>query len=258
MKARKKTVILIAIALLDCMLGGFLINGILKENRREKTVEIKTSSNYVDETVTNVTNDILITLEAEKISKELESASKNVTQKLNAESQAKAKEQEEKANTTKQNNSNNNQTTNVKKQNTTTNVTYKNMTIAQIAAKLNKSLKSDLAGKGNLIASYSVSKGVDPFVATAIMLVETGCNSGNCSRLVKACNNVGGMVGGSGCNGYMSFETLDTGIKKFIDNLAKNYYAQGLNTPEKMNPKYAASKTWSSQVNSYVAQLQKN
>lgn len=123
---------------------------------------------------------------------------------------------------------------------------------------MNKSLKSDLSGKGNLIATYSIKKGVDPFVATAIMLVETGCSSGNCSRLVKACNNVGGMVGGSGCNGYMSFETLDIGIKKFIDNLAKNYYAQGLNTPEKMNPKYAASKTWSSQVNNYVAQLKKN
>lgn len=254
MKARKKTVLLIAIALLDCMLGGFLINGILKENKREKNVEIKTSSNYVDETVTNVKNDILIALEAEKISKELESVSKNVTQKTNLEEQTKNKETEKKV-VKKQNSQTNATKTN---KNTISNVTYKNMTTQQIATKLNKSLKSDLSGKGNLIATYSISKGVDPFVATAIMLVETGCNSGNCSRLVKACNNVGGMVGGSRCNGYMSFETLDIGIKKFIDNLAKNYYAQGLNTPEKMNSKYAASKTWSSQVNSYVEQLKKN
>ncbi len=92
MKARKKTVLLIAIALLDCMLGVFLINGILNENRREKIVDIKTSSNYVDDTVINVKNDILVTLEAEKISKELESASKNVTQKLNSENQEKTTE----------------------------------------------------------------------------------------------------------------------------------------------------------------------
>lgn len=249
MKARKKTVILIAIAILDCMLGAFLIKGILSETNREKVVEIKTSSNYIDDTVSNVKNDLLVTLEAEKISKELESASENVTQKLNNEV---SKEDNVKKVDNSQNNTNN-QTTK-----STTQKSYNGLTTEQIAAKLNKSLKSDLAGKGNLIATYSVQKGVDPFVATAIMLVETGCNSGNCSRLVKACNNVGGMVGGSGCNGYMSFETLDIGIKKFIDNLAKNYYAQGLNTPEKMNSKYAASKTWSSQVNNYVAQLKKN
>ena len=259
MKARKKTVLLIAIALLDCMLGAFLINGILNENRREKIVDIKTSSNYVDDTVTNVKNDILVTLEAEKISKELESASKNVTQKLNSENQAKTIEKSSETNKTTVTKKETSNAATSNKQTTTTNQkSYKGMTTDQIAAKLNKFLKSDLAGKGNLIATYSVSNGVDPFVATAIMLVETGCNSGNCSRLVKACNNVGGMVGGSGCNGYMSFETLDVGIKKFIDNLAKNYYAQGLDTPEKMNPKYAASKTWSVQVNTYVAKLQKN
>lgn len=259
MKARKKTVLLIAIALLDCMLGVFLINGILNENRREKIVDIKTSSNYVDDTVINVKNDILVTLEAEKISKELESASKNVTQKLNSENQEKTTEKSSETNKTTVTKKETSNATTSNKQTTTTNQkSYKGMTTDQIAAKLNKSLKSDLAGKGNLIATYSVSKGVDPFVATAIMLVETGCNSGICSRLVKACNNVGGMVGGSGCNGYMSFETLDMGIKKFIDNLAKNYYAQGLDTPEKMNPKYAASKTWSAQVNNYVAQLKKN
>ena len=259
MKARKKTVLLIAIALLDCMLGAFLINGILNENCREKIVDIKASSNYVDDTVTNVKNDILVTLEAEKISKELESASKNVTQKLNSENQAKTTEKSLETNkTTVTKKEISNAATSNKQATTTNQKLYKGMTTNQIAAKLNKSLKSDLAGKGNLIATYSVGKGVDPFVATAIMLVETGCNSENCSRLVKACNNVGGMVGGSGCNGYMSFETLDMGIKKFIDNLAKNYYAQGLDTPEKMNPKYAASKTWSAQVNNYVAQLKKN
>lgn len=132
-------------------------------------------------------------------------------------------------------------------------IVYDGMTLDQLAKKLNKSLKSDLKNKGYLIASYSIKKGVDPYVATAIMLHETGCEYG-CSTLVKKCNNVGGMKG-SGCGSYSAFSSLDTGIKKFINNLANNYYAKGLNTPAKMNKKYAADKSWSKKVNAYVKKI---
>ena len=135
-------------------------------------------------------------------------------------------------------------------------IVYDGLTLNQLSDKLNRSLKSDLTGKGQLVASYSLAKGVDPYVATAIMLHETGCEWG-CSRLVKECNNVGGQKG-SGCGSYSYFSSLDTGIKKFIDNLAKNYYAKGLNTPEKMNKKYATSKTWSTKVNKYVTKIKSN
>lgn len=130
---------------------------------------------------------------------------------------------------------------------------YDNLTMEELSSKIDKSLKSTLTGKGELIASYSLEKGVDPYMATAIILHETGCNW-ECSYLVKACNNVGGQKG-SGCGSYSAFPSLDEGIKAFIDNLSKNYVSKGLTTPELINPKYAASTTWAVKVNGYIAKI---
>ena len=52
---------------------------------------------------------------------------------------------------------------------------YKGMTLDEVANQINKSLKNDISGKGMVIASKSIELGVDPFVATAIILHETGC-----------------------------------------------------------------------------------
>ena len=134
---------------------------------------------------------------------------------------------------------------------------YEGMTIDELAEKLNRSLGTGyIAGKGYLIASQCIEKGVDPYVAVAIMLHETGCKY-NCSTLVKTCNNVGGQKGSPGCNGgsYKAFATLDDGIIGFIDNLQRNYYSRGLNTIEKIAPKYAASSAWPTKIRNYVDQI---
>ena len=47
---------------------------------------------------------------------------------------------------------------------------------------------------------------------------------------------------------------MEDGIRGFIDNLA-GYYAKGLDTPEKMNPRYAASNTWAMKVRNYMSQI---
>ena len=135
-------------------------------------------------------------------------------------------------------------------------IVYDGMTMNELAAKLNRSLNSTISGKGELIASYSLERGVDPYLAVSIMLLETGCKW-TCSYLTRVCNNVGGMKGSPGCGGgsYKQFATLDEGIKKFIDNLANNYYAYGLTTPEAMNKKYAESTTWAMKVNNYISQV---
>lgn len=130
---------------------------------------------------------------------------------------------------------------------------YDGMTIEELANKLDRSLKNELSGKGYLYASYSLEKGVDPYLAVAISLEETGCNW-NCSRLVKTCNNVGGMKG-KGCGSYGAFRTLDDGIKAFIDNIARNYVAYGLTTADTMNPKYAENPAWSTNVNRYITKI---
>lgn len=132
-------------------------------------------------------------------------------------------------------------------------IVYDGLTMDQLVEKLNRSLKNELSGYGYLYASYCLETGVDPYIAVAISLHETGCN-GTCSTLMRECNNVGGQKGSPVCGsgGYREFETLEDGIKGFIDNLANNYFGIGLNTPELMNKKYAASTTWATQVNNYV------
>ena len=130
---------------------------------------------------------------------------------------------------------------------------YDGMTVEELASKLDRSLKNELSGKGYLYASYSLEKGVDPYLAVAISLEETGCNW-NCSRLVKTCNNVGGMKG-KGCGSYGAFASLDDGIRAFIDNIYRNYVAYGLRTADEMNPKYAANPAWSTNVNAYIKKI---
>ena len=128
---------------------------------------------------------------------------------------------------------------------------YDGMTLNELSAKLNRSLKGVLANKGNLIATRCLKYGVDPYVAVAIMLHETGC-SYRCSSLSTKYYNFGGMKGGKG---YMHFASIDAGINKFIDNLYYGYYKKGLNTPEKMNKKYAESTSWSIKINEYVNKI---
>lgn len=135
-------------------------------------------------------------------------------------------------------------------------IVYDGMTMSELSEKLNRSMKSTIAGKGELLASYTIEKGVDPYIALSIMLLETGCNW-TCSYLTRVCNNVGGMKGAPGCDGgsYKAFATIDEGIMKFVDNLANNYYAYGLTTPEAMNKKYAESNEWAMKVNRYISQV---
>ena len=132
-------------------------------------------------------------------------------------------------------------------------VVYDGLTMEELSAKLDRSLNSTLSGYGSTFASYAVELGMDPYLAVAIVLHETGCKWG-CSGLVQSCNNIGGQKG-SGCNGYQYFQTLEEGIKGYMDNLYYNYYSQGLTTPELMNSKYAQSTTWAERVNNYIYQI---
>lgn len=138
-------------------------------------------------------------------------------------------------------------------------IVYDDMTLTELSEKIERSLNSTVSGYGTLFASYSLEKGVDPYLAVAIMLHETGCKW-ECSALAKYCNNVGGQKGSPSCNGgaYRSYPTLEDGIKGFIDNLSKNYIEKGLTTPEQIGPKYAASISWASKINAYIKSIKAN
>ncbi len=137
---------------------------------------------------------------------------------------------------------------------------YESMTLEELGEKINRSLGNDIvAGKGPLIAAECINKGVDPYIATAILLHETGCGV-RCSSLARNCYNFGGQKGSPGCNGgaYKQFSSIDEGLVGLISNLHKNYFSQGLNTVERIGPKYAESNTWVGKINWYVEKIRNN
>ena len=135
---------------------------------------------------------------------------------------------------------------------TTRKVIWDDLTVEELTLKLNKNLYSDLEGTGEHFARYTEETGLDPYLAVAIVNLETGCKWG-CSTLARSCNNIGGIKGSPSCNGgsYKRFDTLEEGIKSYLDLVYYNYYSVGLDTAEKMNPKYAESTSWAFKVNNY-------
>ena len=130
-------------------------------------------------------------------------------------------------------------------------IIYDNLTLTELINKLNKNLNSTLTNTGIYFAKYYQNTGLDPYLAVAIVLHETGCYW-NCSKLVTENYNIGGL---RGVNGYMKFNTLEEGINGFLDILYNNYYSKGLTTPELINPKYASSTTWSEKINNYIEKI---
>ena len=58
---------------------------------------------------------------------------------------------------------------------------FEGFTLEELGAKIDRNFGDEyIAGKGELIASYCIEKGVNPYIATAIILHETGC--GRASR----------------------------------------------------------------------------
>ena len=131
---------------------------------------------------------------------------------------------------------------------------YNGMTMEELTAKINRSLGGILAGHGDIIASHSLELGVDPYVATAIMIHETGNGTSN---IANNCYNFGGQ-NGSGCGAYKRYNTIEEGLRGIIDNLYRNYYAYGLNTIESIGHKYAESTEWPAKIHWYVNKISAN
>ena len=135
-------------------------------------------------------------------------------------------------------------------------IIYEGMTMTELTNKLNKSLNDYLANTGYYFAKYTRDTGMDPYLSVAIVLLETGCKW-KCSSLTYECNNIGGLKGGKSCNGksYSRYDTLEEGIDSYLNIIYNNYYLKGLDTPEKMGPKYAYSTAWAEKVNNYIKEI---
>ena len=97
---------------------------------------------------------------------------------------------------------------------------WKGESAEKISKKLDKYLHSSLKGKSKFITEYSIKVGLDPYLAAAVMLQETGCYW-TCSYLTRVCYNVAGNKGTPSCNGgsYRKFKSMDDGIKFAINKL---------------------------------------
>ena len=81
------------------------------------------------------------------------------------------------------------------------------------------------------IQKRAIEYGIDWRIAVAISRWETGNFT---SSIYQNKNNVGGLY----CRGFLSYETLDEGVEAFVSNLKRNYFDMGLDTLEKIQPKY--------------------
>jgi len=135
--------------------------------------------------------------------------------------------------------------------------TFNGESSEEITSKINRYLNSTLKDKGEFIVDYSLEVGLDPYLAAAVMLQETGCYW-TCSKLVTSCNNVGGNKGKPSCNGgsYRKFDTIEDGIR-FAINKLNSYYQKGYTKPSQINPYYASDKTWYQKVENYINKLKK-
>lgn len=113
-----------------------------------------------------------------------------------------------------------------------------NMSIGGGNSSYNKQfLKGRLSGKESQFAKYGQKYGVDPALAMAIAMWETGNGS---SKMLREKNNVGGMYD-SRNKTFFRFDSVEQGIESMIRNLHKNYTSQGLKTIAAIQKKYAPS-----------------
>ena len=94
------------------------------------------------------------------------------------------------------------------------------------------------------IKEVSIREGITDWkIPVAIARHECGYKDNQyLSNAFKNKNNVGGMMyydTTTNSSYLMSFDTIDSGVEAFVSNLKRNYFNLGLDTIEKIQPKYA-------------------
>lgn len=132
-------------------------------------------------------------------------------------------------------------------------VLYDGLNEQELTNKINRFLKNEMAGTGSVFVDYYKKTGLDPYIAIAISLHETGCN-GKCYYLAVERNNFGGMFSGGK---LIQFETKEIGLQSYLDNLYRNYWNKGLKTTKQINKKYATNPNWYKTVDYYISEIKK-
>lgn len=121
------------------------------------------------------------------------------------------------------------------------------------------------SGKGTVFQSAADKYGIDPALLASIAMLET---TNGTAHPVRAYNNPGGLMDPHSrqSKGFLKFGSLDDGIDAMARNLKRNYYDQGRNTIETIQPKYSpvgaandpnhSNATWQSGVRDFMRRLQ--
>lgn len=134
-------------------------------------------------------------------------------------------------------------------------IVFDGLTLTELTNKLNKNLSSTLTNTGIYFANYTKKTGLDPYLAVAIVLHETGCKW-TCSSLVRNNYNIGGLKSGGK---FIKYNSLEEGIDGYLNILFNNYYNKGLTTAELMQSKYApSSTTWTDKINWYINNIKES
>ncbi|GLY12707.1 NlpC/P60 family protein [Pseudobacillus badius] len=101
----------------------------------------------------------------------------------------------------------------------------------------NSAQSGAFVGYGGLIVQLAQEQGIDPILAAAIMLHETGKGTSNA---VRNYNNPGGIMDpASGWSRLKRFPSMEEGLRYTMANLKRRIIDDGLNTIEKLGAVYA-------------------
>ena len=118
--------------------------------------------------------------------------------------------------------------------------------------------KTPLEGYGEYVAKTSISKSVNPYLISGIILENSSCKT-ECSIIFKECNNLSGMKGEPGCFGgsYKSYKSLNDSISDLVGSIAKEFYTPEMQAPYKMYKQYGKNSSWAFKVSNYMEAIKR-
>ena len=126
--------------------------------------------------------------------------------------------------------------------------------IESIGKKIDKYCqKTSLEGYGEYIARTSITKGVNPYLISGIILENSNCKI-ECSVIFKECNNTSGMKGDPGCFGgaYKSYNKIEESISDLVNYISKEFYTPEMQAPYKMYKAYGKNSSWALKVSNFM------
>lgn len=140
------------------------------------------------------------------------------------------------------------------KEETPVDTSYNGESYENIGKKIDKyCAKTPLEGYGEFIAKTSISKSVNPYLITGIILESSNCKI-ECSVIFKECNNTSGMKGSPGCFGgtYKEYSKVEDSISDIIGSISKTFYTPEMQAPYKMYKEYGKSSAWALKVSNFM------